>query len=198
MGHVSFAEAARRMASEGYGESGVTPDTAAGRLAAGGVQVGDAALLELVRVVNVVVGALAADAMPGRHGDLYPGVNRGPDGEDGVYPGVSVGDSLYVCHAPDLPVERAVVVQTDAAGHCRVFWPTDKKKMTVYDLPGWAEPGLHRTPGAAVAEACREYLDVWAGEEAACQSYLDRYARGEDVSDCYEGVFRPRDADGGE
>ena len=157
--HRAFVETIRELAMGGWGRV-ANNESAVQLLTKNGWGVTEAALLELVRRVNQVARAFAADAHP------YEGTPNDDDNTPPEHavplPGAALGDVYYWWDHDGYYASRAVVVVLAKGGHVRF----------VHDLPRidkngradlyWSDGDYYRTAAEAILASAPGEADYYS------------------------------------
>ncbi len=110
--HMKFVETVRRMATADWGNSFENEEKAVADLSSKGIGVEAASLLEIVRKMEIVAHALAADERSAQRKQEWEECRKIPSNAK-KFCGKNVGDFLYSCHELDDGVAKCAIAYVE-------------------------------------------------------------------------------------
>jgi hypothetical protein len=190
--HRSYVKTIREMASGNWGQSFDTAEKAINHLTSQGVHVGDAALLEIVRKLEMICSALARDERNLDREKAYNENKTIPKWAKKI-PGVSVGDFLYACDELAGGVLRSVVtyVQEDFVRVVELyphFWEH-------VNAEAWADCDYHKTAADALKDKAQKDVQYHQPHLEYARSALKAIDDGADLTPFLDGKKKDDDDD---
>lgn len=184
--HESFVKTIRRISKSNWGSEYKSSEDAAKALAGKGWSITDAAIVEIVRRLNVVVDALARDDQNDRSQQEDENFKVRPDGAK-AFPGIKIGDILYGDWSIEDGVSRYVVVSVQEGDFCQIVMVDPwSPKIRAY----WVEvdAGLFRTEAEAIREGVTNIIKYHKLRLQFAERALRAVETGEDLTPFVNGM----------